>query len=202
MWGTPRSLDDYRHRFPELLFAGGDVESNLQGDRRTAERRVGSDTRPAEDAGGGYRAFAQAAGWRDVPRRFGNYELLEELGRGGMGVVYRARQLGADRIVALKVIRRDWLESMPPDARASALDRFRHEAQAAARIEHEHIVRVYEVGEVDGEPFFSMQFVDGQSLAELIADGPLPRAACGRVVWNRWHVRWMRLIGAVFCIAI
>ncbi|MCI0359532.1 MAG: serine/threonine-protein kinase [Planctomycetaceae bacterium] len=104
-------------------------------------------------------------------KRFGNYELLEELGRGGMGIVYRARQLSADRIVALKVIRADQLSNLRPELRTSAVERFRHEALAAARLEHEHIVTVYEVGEADGERFFSMRYVEGQSLADLLSLG-------------------------------
>jgi len=110
---------------------------------------------------------------QETPLRFGNYELLDQIGKGGMGVVYRARQLSADRIVALKVIRRDRLEALPRDTQTAALDRFRHEAQAAARLEHENIVTVYEVGEVAGEQFFSMRYVEGRSLAELLGDGPL-----------------------------
>ena len=112
--------------------------------------------------------------------RFGNYDLLEELGRGGMGVVYRARQRAAGRVVALKILRRDRLESLPRDTQASAMDRFRQEAQAAARLEHDHIVTVYEVGEVDGQQFFSMQCVEGQTLSEMLRDGPIQnRRAAG-----------------------
>jgi tetratricopeptide (TPR) repeat protein/predicted Ser/Thr protein kinase len=106
-----------------------------------------------------------------LPRRLGNYELLSEIGRGGMGVVYRARQLSVDRIVALKVIRADQLGSRRPPERAAAIERFRHEALAAARLAHEHIVTVYEVGEADGERFFSMRFVEGQSLADMLSQG-------------------------------
>ncbi|MHC4178895.1 MAG: serine/threonine-protein kinase, partial [Planctomycetota bacterium] len=104
---------------------------------------------------------------------FGNYESLEEIGRGGMGVVYRARQRSANRTVALKVIRRDRLEALPRDTHTSALERFRQEAQAAARLEHENIVTVYEVGEVDRQPFFSMRYVDGQSLSQILREGPM-----------------------------
>jgi len=101
------------------------------------------------------------------------YELLGELGRGGMGVVYRARQLSADRIVALKVIRNDVLETLPDDTRSSTIERFRQEAQAAAKIEHDHLVSVYEVGESDGLKYYAMRFVEGKSLYELLRDGPL-----------------------------
>jgi len=112
--------------------------------------------------------------------RFGNYDLLEEIGRGGMGVVYRARQRAAGRVVALKILRRDRLESLPRDTQASAMDRFRKEAQAAARLEHDHIVTVYEVGEADGQQFFSMQCVEGRTLAEMLREGPIQnRRAAG-----------------------
>lgn len=100
--------------------------------------------------------------------QFGHYELLEELGRGGMGVVYKAKHRTLDRVVALKMIRQGM------SAAASDLVRFRQEAQAAARLDNPHVVRVFEVGEFNGQPYFTMQFVDGQTLSQRLADGPLP----------------------------
>jgi WD40 repeat protein/tRNA A-37 threonylcarbamoyl transferase component Bud32 len=108
----------------------------------------------------------------DAGRFLGDYELLDRLGQGGMGVVYRARQCSADRVVALKVIRRDRLEDLPPDKRARWRERFQMEAQAAARIEHEHVVPVYEVGEIAGQPFYSMRYIEGHSLARAPAGQP------------------------------
>jgi serine/threonine-protein kinase len=90
-----------------------------------------------------------------------------------MGVVYRARQRSADRIVALKVIRPDRLEELSAAAKAETLRRFLTEAQAAARLEHDHIVTVFDVGEIDGQPFYSMRYVPGRSLADLLREGPL-----------------------------
>ena len=103
------------------------------------------------------------------PIRFvGKYEILAELGRGGMGVVHLARQLDLNRVVAIKRLLRG--TSSSPDDMA----RFRSEASAAARLSHPHIVAVHDVG-VEGEmPFLVMQYVEGTTLAKKLADGPLP----------------------------
>src|SRR5262245_28072171 len=106
------------------------------------------------------------------------YRILGPLGQGGMGMVYRAVQEAPDRVVALKVIRPDKLEGLPPEQRREAVQRFVTEARAAAKLGHENIVPVFEVGEADGRPFYSMRYVEGASLADLIAKGPLePRWA-------------------------
>ena len=113
----------------------------------------------------------------ELPRQLGDYELLEELGRGGMGVVYRAQQVSLDRTVAVKMILRGQLATGADRAR------FRAEAEAAAKLDHPNIVPVYEVGELDGQPYFSMKFVAGTTLARLLADGPLePREAAALLV--------------------
>jgi tetratricopeptide (TPR) repeat protein len=108
------------------------------------------------------------------PSRCRDYELLEEVGRGGMGIVYKARHRSLDRVVALKMIRSGG------QASDEERRRFQAEARAVARLHHPNIVHIYEVGEADGEPFLALEFVEGQSLARRLGGVPLgPRpAAC------------------------
>jgi hypothetical protein len=111
-----------------------------------------------------------------VRGRFGDYELYEELGRGGMGVVSRARETARGRIVALKQLLRG------PAATPQDIDRFRVESQAAARLAHPHIVPVLQVGECDGHPYFTMQYIEGTTLARKLGDGPLPAQEAARLL--------------------
>ena len=112
-----------------------------------------------------------------LPREFGDFELIEELGRGGMGVVYKARQKSPDRVVALKMVREAHLASDADRAR------FRAEAEAAARLQHPHIVTVYEVGTQAGQAYFCMEYVEGWTLAEKLAHvGPFPPRDAARLV--------------------
>ncbi|MEE2685554.1 MAG: serine/threonine-protein kinase [Planctomycetota bacterium] len=105
-------------------------------------------------------------------REFGDYVLLEMIAQGGMGVVYKARQKKLNRIVAIKMIRSGQF------ADPSEVDRFYVEAEAAANLKHDNIVTVYEIGESDGQHFFSMDYIEGESLSEAVSDGPmLPETA-------------------------
>src|SRR5437764_1306249 len=104
-----------------------------------------------------------------------NYVIEGELGRGGMGVVYKARQKGLNRLVALKMVLAG-AHASPGD-----LARFYTEAEAVAALQHSNIVQIYEVGEHDGLPFFSLEYVDGGSLSQRLDGQPIPPGEAARL---------------------
>jgi serine/threonine protein kinase len=152
--GEVPSLEDYRHRFAD--FFDELVFEVFSGDDSVSSR--GSLTGPIPPQSQNLHRMTGLAG----------YEILEELGRGGMGVVYKARQVGLKRIVALKMIRPEVV------AGRELLTRFRIEAEAAGRLQHPNIVQIFEIDESEGRPFFSMEFAEGGSLDKRLGGVPLP----------------------------
>jgi predicted Ser/Thr protein kinase len=168
--GRPVDFDDVCGTYPDLA---SDLRRLWGAVLVTDVAAVASDQVPAVD-----QDEAVSRRWRrlELPTTIGDYELLEEVGRGGMGVVFRARQISLDREVAVKMILRGRLAS------DLDLNRFLSEASSTARLQHPHIVPVYEVGDIEGRPFFSMKFIDGDTLGTKLSDGPLPEREAARLM--------------------
>jgi serine/threonine-protein kinase len=158
--GDVPTASDYRDRFPEFAAEievaftptrGSDLRVNINGSQADAPTRAGSATRRSVPADTLPQVLLAAG-----------YELLEELGRGGMGVVYRAKHVPLNRLVALKLIRPDRFASRAESAR------FQNEAEAVAKLDHPRIVTIYEVGRLSGLDYFSMRLIEGTSLAERL----------------------------------
>jgi tetratricopeptide (TPR) repeat protein/predicted Ser/Thr protein kinase len=159
--GQKPSVAEYRRRFPQLPLSDQSFDTKLLSHCRERTKVTGLGEAPGADL------IEETAG------SFGGYELMEILGRGGMGIVYRARQRGAEREVALKVIRTSAAEGLSPGEFQGVAERFQIEARAAASLAHDNIVPVYDVGEVGGRHYYAMRLVDGPSLLELARSGPL-----------------------------
>ena len=103
-----------------------------------------------------------------VGKIFGQYEILQEVGRGGMATVYRARQRNINRDVAIKILPRHFLHD------PSFLERFKREVDTITRLEHPHILPIYDFGETEGVPYIAMRYLAGGSMAQMIRRGPPP----------------------------
>ena len=167
--GEPIDFDRTCERHPDLA----DDLRQLWGAVLVADTAAAAQEELVDPAG-----ESSSGRWRSIrlPTTVGDYELLEEIGRGGMGVVFRARQISLDREVAVKMILRGRLAS------EADLQRFLAEASATARLEHPHIVPIYDVGDVEGRPFFSMKYIEGETLADRLRRGPLAQREAAALI--------------------
>jgi tetratricopeptide (TPR) repeat protein/tRNA A-37 threonylcarbamoyl transferase component Bud32 len=176
--GNPKLLpDEQAQAFPEhdgaeLRAALQAVLDSFRAEEEAVAAQSGSWSTEVPRTAPDFRAQARAAGLPDVP----GYEVLEELGRGGMGVVYKARQIGLQRIVALKMILHGAHAGL--DERA----RFLKEAETIAGVKHANIVQVHEFGTHDGLPFFSLEFCQGGNLSSHLRGTPLPAEKAAQLV--------------------
>jgi WD40 repeat protein len=177
--GEPARAEEYLARYPELAADAG-AALDLLAAEYVLRRRQEPDL-SAEDYLHRFPQYRdalrarleQAAG---PPGRLPGYDLLGELGRGGMGIIYKARQTGLNRDVALKMI------LAPALAGPAGLARFRREAEAAARLHHPNIVQIYEVGAHAGRPYLALEYVGGQTLARRLAGAPAPARQAAELV--------------------
>jgi tetratricopeptide (TPR) repeat protein/tRNA A-37 threonylcarbamoyl transferase component Bud32 len=166
--GAPEP-SDYLARFPEFreelrrqfeLERGWGVQDSRNGTATWEDRKAVSQNETEAIP-------ARSSGAAPRPACFGDYEVLDVIAEGGMGVVYKARQRSLNRIVALKMIKSGRF------ADAANVERFCTEAKAAANLQHSHIVAVHEIGQHGGQHFFSMDFIEGNTLAQMVRDHAL-----------------------------
>jgi WD40 repeat protein/serine/threonine protein kinase len=163
--GEEVGLAEYLRRFPHWA---GPLRAQFE-----VEAALDHDTQLIADPAA-FRPAGPAAGL--PPPQLAGYEVLGVLGQGGMGIVYQARQIQLRRLVALKMI------LAGGHAQPEELARFRIEAEAAARLQHPHIVQVYEVGEAEGRPYIALEFCEGGSLTDQLGGTPLPPHQAAKVL--------------------
>jgi eukaryotic-like serine/threonine-protein kinase len=165
-FGPPPPFDEYRKRFPGLV---------ARLDMRLLVHQLLDDSARTARKGANLASDPSVLGDDEFPQ-IPRYDILRELGRGGMGVVYLAAQHNTDRFVALKMIL--------PGAEVSDedRDRFRFEAAAMSRVQHPNLVQIYEVDEYNGLPYFSSEFVDGGCLEDKLKGQPMPSRDAARLI--------------------
>ncbi len=172
-FGEAPELAEYLRRFPQFAQQIRDLFEVHSAFTDTQWRTASGPSEPEPEVANATTLPSSPYGDLPAGRLIPGYELIRELGRGGMGVVYLARQAGLGRLAAVKMILAGSF-SRPQDHA-----RLRAEAEAVARLDHPNLVRIYEVGEWDGRPFLSMEYVDGRRLADSLQGTPMspPRAA-------------------------
>jgi WD40 repeat protein/serine/threonine protein kinase len=164
----PEHLDELRRRIGALAAVNQGMALTVEGQETASLNAAGPDA---------WQTLGPEAGNMDAGLlRIPGYEILAELGRGGMGVVYKARQIGLNRLVAIKMILSGSL------AGESEIARFKNEAEAVAKLQHPNIVQIYEIGEYQGHPYFSLEYVDGGSLDRKLQGTPQPPEEAARLV--------------------
>ncbi|MEC7697141.1 MAG: serine/threonine-protein kinase [Planctomycetota bacterium] len=166
--GMPLSKEACQARFPNLDLQQAEILPYLEIHSSDISDTPGATLSPEDPSEEGI----------ILPLHFADFELLEEIGKGSMGIVYRAKQISNPRIVAVKILQNRILDA----SSAGAVNRFQQEIRAAAKLRHENIVRVFDVSENKGRHFFSMQYVRGKSLARLTLRRPLENQLAAKYI--------------------